>query len=116
VHKFYLILLLGFASIFSQINMKVVANIFSATPNLFESKNILMTSLLVVRVGIPALITLLLTLYCYTKFGFYELVMAQSVYYIFALLAKYFYFHEKITTTDVVALLLIISAITLTLK
>jgi drug/metabolite transporter (DMT)-like permease len=66
---------------------------------------------LLLRVGSISGLSLLLTWICYRNFSFLELVVAQSVIYIFAIAVSFFYFQESISWNKITAVFFILIGI-----
>jgi hypothetical protein len=72
--------------------------------------------LLVLRVGLLSGTSLALTWYAYRKFGFIELVIAQSLGYVFYILVAAFIFEESVSLRNIASVILILIAIALSMK
>ena len=113
LNRFILILIISMVSVFSQVNMKIVANQYGSIANIIEIRPITNLLLVLVRVFFPALISLVLTLYGYTQMGFMQFVLGSTFYYILTPFAYFFIFDERLTPKLILANILVLCGVVL---
>ena len=84
----------AFFALISQVNMKYIALQNPRLLDLVNPKDIPTLFMLLVRAGIPAAISLCLTIIGYTKFGFLQLMIMQAFFYPLAFLVDHYLFKE----------------------
>jgi hypothetical protein len=92
--RFLFAIAFSLSALLSQVNMKLVA---IRNPNLLEtlSTNSLIHNCgLILRIAIPAGVSLCFTVLGYTKFGFLQLMIMQALFYPMAFFIDHFLFKE----------------------
>jgi drug/metabolite transporter (DMT)-like permease len=113
ISKVALIFLSCCAALASQLNLQRVSSHYSTLRITRNMHNWVPLISFLIQMAIPAGLSLAITVYAYTKFKFFELVLAQSFYFILAALAKVLLFKEPFTLRVGLASILILGGITL---
>jgi hypothetical protein len=95
--RWILVLLMAFASVAAQINLKVTSPRLPTSIAQAIDLGLLRAILLVLRAGSLSGITLVITWYAYKYFGFLELWVASALTYVVAVVAGHYVFAEQIT-------------------
>ena len=114
--QFLYSILLAAVALFSQINMKLIA---SSNLNLMHtlSTNTPQQNIgLGLRIILPAGLSLGLTVYGYTKFGFLQLMIMQAFFYPIAYLVDHFLFKESFSYRMLSASVLVTLGVLLAIK
>ena len=109
--KLALILVSTSVSLIAQINLKNSSGELPTSIDAAMALGLARSAWLICRAAFFSGISLVLTWYCYKRFQFLELILVQSLSYVFFAAASYFYFHEPVTLQRTLAMGLILSGI-----
>lgn len=115
--KIAIVLSTVFASLISQVNTKLIAQKLNGNfISLFTEFTFSQSFFLLFRLAVPALASLLLTVFGYTKFGFLQLLLSQTIFYVGAFLVDVFYFHQPFSSKMAISSLLILFGVYIAIK
>ncbi len=107
------VLLVAIVSLISQLNLKYVSSILIVDGKIIFPENKLYLCSLIFQSGIPALLSLLLTIYGYSRFPFFQFMIFQTVYFIFAILVDRFFFGGQFSARSILSVGFILLGIAL---
>jgi hypothetical protein len=102
--KLLLILIWSSIAVLNQVNIRDAGLKLNGTT---ISQDYKLWMVLFLRVGVIALVSLGITMWCYQYFGFVEFLVAQSLYYGMSLSVAYFILGQQVTVKDLVAVTII---------
>lgn len=114
--QFITIILVAAVSLLSQLNLKSVSNRIFVGSNITFPTNPGQLILLLLQIVIPSALSLSLTIFGYSKFSFYQFLIYQTLYFIFAGTAEIVIFHGQITWRFLASSAFILSGILVATK
>ncbi|MGK5086536.1 hypothetical protein WDW86_03165 [Bdellovibrionota bacterium FG-2] len=109
--KVLLILLASTVSILAQINLKATSPRLPLSFPALQQLGYASFAVLILRAGLFSGASLLVTWVAYKRFGFLELIVAQSVVFVFAVAASYLVFQEPVTMNKIASVAFILVGI-----
>jgi hypothetical protein len=97
-------LLVAMSSLASQINLKVISAKLFLDSKFIVPANKWYLALLVLQAGVPALISLLITIFGYSRFSFFHFMVIQSLYFVFAIIADITFFGGQFSIRNLLAM------------
>src|SRR5689334_14591849 len=111
--KFFLMILMSLLSLAAQLNLKLTAPLLPTSFSQVFNGGLGSLAILVLRAGLFSGLSLGATWVCYRKFGFLELIVAQSSFYLFAFLSSYYFFDEPLLINRIVGVFVILCGVIL---
>jgi len=107
------IILVAIVSLISQLNLRYVSSkLFLDSKFTLPSDKLYFLGL-IVQAGLPALLSLIITIYGYSRFPFFQFLIFQTLYFVFAIAADHFLFGTEFSLRFFLATALIITGIVL---